>query len=106
MTLGFLHFLHFLQSKETQEALNRVAELEAEVATLKEMRSGSVLALNAAEGKCEVLELDRDRLRAALKAVEWACVDIHGDRICPACHNFMTSRHGADCLVGDALEGR
>lgn len=51
-------------------------------------------------GECiKKLETEIERLRAALKAVEWRCVGDYGETYCPVCNATEEEGHMPACMV-------
>lgn len=48
-------------------------------------------------------EAEIERLRAALKAVEWRCVGDNGETYCPVCNATEEEGHEPSCMVLAAL---
>jgi hypothetical protein len=56
----------------------------------------------------ERLRAENDRLREALRQVQWSARGIHNykpEPMCPICDQIRDLGHAPDCLVGMAMEG-
>lgn len=88
-----------LAMRNAQQGCERA---EAEADSLQLDLDKALGRLEAGNVRLKASRAERDRLREALKTVEWC----HGGGKCPKCSRYREHGHAPDCIVGLALQVR